>query len=161
MNVDINTANFTIIILAFFSLIIILIIFKKIVRIIFLFLVLGGFLYYVIVFSNMLRPQQEHAKYSINYIRQEFGKNLRTHRDSVEYFYIINPIYNDLITKYTNEQLLQYEKKPIEYYKIVNATIKQNKKEIIRNLAQAKEKQLWNNFLRDMKKNYNLNELSQ
>ncbi|MEA3452240.1 MAG: hypothetical protein U9Q83_10115, partial [Bacteroidota bacterium] len=68
--------------------------------------------------------------------------------------YLITPIYNDITGRYTDEQLLEYEKKPLEYYQIVNTSVKRNKKQIIKDLTREKEEQLWSSFVREFKNNF-------
>jgi len=86
---------------------------------------------------------------------------MQTHEDSVKCLYVITPIYNDIKGRYTEEQLLNYEKKPLEYYQILNTSMKRNKKQIIKDLTRQKEKQLWSSFVRELKNNFKNIEQSQ
>lgn len=160
MNVVVNTQDLLLILLAFIALVFILFIFKKIIIIFFTLIVLAGLLYYVFVLSNMIRPPQKHAKYSIEVIKQKYCDNMQTRKDSIKCFYIITPICNDMEKTFSEQELLNLEKNPIEYYKIVKASMQKNKKQIIRNLTKAKEKQLWNSFVKDISKTYETNDLS-
>jgi len=160
MDVVFNTPDLMLILLAFIAIVFIFFIFKKIFIIIFTLIILAGLLYYVFVLSNMVRPPQKHARYSIEVIKQDCFNNMRTHKDSIKCYYILTPICNDLENKYSEQELLNYEKNPIEYYKIVRASMQHTKKGIIRNLTKAREKQLWNNFVKDISKKYETNNLS-
>jgi len=159
MDVVVNEANIVVFLLAIVAFILVFIIFKKIVKFILILVLLAGLAYYVFGFSNMIRPKQKHARYSINYVKEHAYQNMKTHKDSVKYFYIIEPIYKDMTTKYTEEQLLSYERHPKEYYKIVKESINRNKKDILRNLAKQKEEkifnQFWTTYHLELKKNMN------
>lgn len=159
MNIAVNSANFTVFIVALISLILVIIIFKKIVKFVLILILLAALIYYVFGYSNMIRPKSKHAKYSINYVKEKSYENMETHRDSVKYFYIIEPIYNDLTSRYTDEQLLEYERHPKQYYQIVSESVKRNKKQILNNLVKQKEKRLfyefWNTWHLQLKKTSN------
>lgn len=161
MDFEISTTNLAIIFFVFFALVAIIFIFRKVIRVIFGLVLLAGLLYYVFIFSNIFRSPQEHAKYSIEVIKQKYCEQMQTHEDSVKCLYVITPIYNDIKGRYTEEQLLNYEKKPLEYYQILNTSMKRNKKQIIKDLTRQKEKQLWSSFVRELKNNFKNIEQSQ
>jgi hypothetical protein len=148
-------------ILAILTIIFLFIFLEKIVRTILILIVLAGLLYYVFALSNMIRPYNKHTKYSIDYIRQQAYSNMHTHKDSVRYYLIIKPIYNDLHKHYTEAELIKQEKDPIKYYKILAQSIRRNKKLIIKNLAKSKEKQMWRDFLNELRRNYLQNKNAQ
>lgn len=154
MDFEVTTTNLLIIFFVFFALVAIVFIFRKVIRVIFGLVLLAGLLYYVFIFSNIFTPPQKHAKFSIENIKQKYCENMLTHQDSIKCEYIISPIFNDITGRYTDEQLLNYEKKPLEYYKIVNTSVKRNKNQIIKNLTKQKEKQLWSSFIRELKNNF-------
>jgi len=155
-----DSTTLMLLLLAFIALVVLIFIFKKVVIFLLSLVVLAGLLYYVFVVSNLVRQPQKHAKYSIENIKKQNCENMLNHKDSVKCFSIITPIYNDIHKRYTEQELLKYEKNPLEYYKLVNDSMKRNKKKIIKNLAKAKEQKMWNNFVKEVKNSYNSKELT-
>ena len=51
------------------------------------------------------------------------------------------------------------EKDPVKYLKILNQSLKNNKKQIIQKLARDKEQQIWTEFINDLKKNVSNREI--
>ncbi len=121
----------------------------KTIRTILIIIVAIALILYVVGLSNMIRPLDEHTKYSINYIAQQAKLNMKTHKDSVRYYDIILPIYEDITSRYSNEELLKLERQPGQYVQVVKESIKRNKNQIFQKLAKDKEQQLFKNFVSD------------
>jgi len=153
MEVQFDTHHLIIVFGAIVLLVALFFLLKKIIRILLISIVIFGLLYYVFIFSNILKPNS-HKKYSIESIKEKFCTDMQTFNDSVRCELIIDPIYNDIKSKFTEEQLLDLEKNPVEYFNVLNDAIKRNKKDILKNLAKNKQEQLWNKFISDLKNNY-------
>jgi len=154
MDIQFTTANIIIILGAIALIVLFVAILKKIIKTVLIIVTILGLLYYVFIFSNMFKAPDEHANFSIDKIKEKYCTELLTHSDSVKCFMIINPIYNDLKSKYTEDELLALERNPIEYFKILNKSIKDNKSDILKDLAKNKEEQIWDNFIGDLKNRY-------
>ncbi len=126
----------------------------KTIRTILIIIVGIALIMYVVGLSNMIKPLDEHTRYSINYIAEQAKLNMKTHRDSVRYYDIILPIYDDITSRYSNVDLLKLERQPAKYIQIINESIERNKQKILTNLAKENEKQLFDNFIDDW--NYKL-----
>lgn len=161
MDFNLSLANIIVILLAIGIIFLIIKSLKKIIRAILIIITVLGLAYYVFIFSNMFKAPGEHSKYSIENIKDKYCTNMANHADSVKCFMIITPIYDDIKSQYTEEELLELERNPIEYFKMLNAAIKRNKGDIIKNLAKNKEEQIWDNFVNDLKKNYPNQQIAQ
>ncbi len=154
MEIHLNTANFLVIIGAIILLIFIFSIFKKLIRTIFILIIVASLAFYVFVYSDMLRNPDKHAKYSIEYLKDKYCENLTTHKDSVRCEYIITPIYNDIKARYSDQELKNFERDPVKYFKILKESIKRNKNDIVKNLTKDKEQQMWDDFVQDLRKDF-------
>ncbi len=154
MEINLSTTNILIILAAVGIIIFLVSVFKKVIRIVLILLVIIGLAYYLFVFSNIFKGPGEHTKYSIDNLKQKYCSQINTHSDSLKCFIVVTPIYNDIKSRYTNEELLELEKNPVEYFKILNKAIKRNKKDILKNLAKNKEQEIWDNFINDLKHKY-------
>lgn len=161
MEFHLSPTNIIVIIAAIALIILLISVLKKIIRTVLVIIAILGLAYYVFLFSNMFKAPGEHANFSIDNIKQKYCSNMITHSDSVKCFMIIEPIYNDIKSKYTEEELLDLERNPIEYFKVLNQAIKRNKGDIIKNLSKNKEQQIWENFINDLKNNYPNQQIAQ
>ena len=161
MDLYISTQTIIIAIIALGLLILMIKFFKKIIRTILVLLVIAGFAFYIYAYSNILRGPDKHAKYSVDFLKEKFCSNMQNSKDSVKCYLIVMPIYNDINSKYTKEELNKIERNPVEYLRILNHSIKENKKEIMQNLAKNKQEQMWDSFISDLKNNYKNENISQ
>lgn len=160
MDLYINNQTLIIIVLAIVLMVILFFIFKKIIRKILILLVLVGLGYYILVFSNIFKNPNEHSKYSIDYLKDKYSTEMIDHSDSVKYFMVVLPIYDDMKSTYTNQELLDLEKNPVKYFQALNQSIKRNKSEILKNLAKNKQEEIWDNFINDLKHKYPQQEIA-
>ncbi len=161
MELHITEINLIVIIGAILLIIFLFSVLKKIIRTVLVIIAVLGLVYYIFLFSNIMRPAGEHSKFSIDNIKEKYCSNMVTHKDSVKCEFIITPIYDDIKSRYTNDELLELERNPVEYFKIINQSIKRNKADIMKNLAKNKEQQIWDNFINDLKHNYPNQQIAQ
>ncbi len=129
-------------------------IFGKIVKKILVLAVVLGLGFYLFFYSNSSSQSGEHKKYSIDYLKEKMCSEMITAKDTVYCSKILTPIYDDIKSKYSNKELLELEKNPVKYFKILNEAIKNNKEKILRNLAKDNQQDLWNNFINDVDLKY-------
>ena len=161
MDLYFNTQTIIIIIVAIVAIFILFKIFKKVVRTVLILIIILGLGYYVLVFSNIFKDPNTHSKYSIDYIKEKFCTDMVDHSDSVKCYMIITPIYDDMKASYTEEELLELEKNPAQYFKALNIVVKRNKKDILKNLAKNKQEDIWNSFIDDLKHKYPQQQIAQ
>ncbi|MBN2890689.1 MAG: hypothetical protein JXL97_02370 [Bacteroidales bacterium] len=150
MDLYINTQTIIIAVVALIAIILLVKLFKKILRTILILLVVAGLAFYIFAYSNIFSGPGSHKKYSIENLKEKFCSDMQTQKDSVKCELIITPIYNDMKSTYTDEELLALEENPIGYFKALNQAIKRNKKDILQNLAKNKQEDLWQNFIQDI-----------
>ncbi len=159
MEIHLNTANLLVFIAAIVLLFLLMSLFKKIIRTALILILAASLAFYVFVYSDILRNPNKHPKYSIEYLKDKYCSQMTTHKDSVCCQDIIMPIYYDLKQNYSDEELKKLEKDPVKYLKILNQSLKNNKKQIIQKLARDKEQQIWTEFINDLKKNVSNREI--
>lgn len=152
MDLYISTQTIIIAIVAVIAIVLLIKLFKKILRTVLILLVVAGLAFYIFAYSNIFSGPGSHKKYSVEYLKDKFCTDMQTQKDSVKCEMIITPIYNDMKSAYTDEELLALEKNPIDYFKALNQAIKRNKKDIMKNLAKNKQEDLWDNFIKDINK---------
>ncbi|MBN2664338.1 MAG: hypothetical protein JXR68_11865 [Bacteroidales bacterium] len=161
MEFHLSATNILVILGAIALIILLVSVLKKVIRTVLVIIAILGLAYYVFLFSNMFKDPNQHANFSIDNIKQKYCSNIVTHSDSVKCYMIVDPIYNDIKSKYTEEELLDLERNPIEYLKVLNQAINRNKSDILKNLSKNKEQQIWDNFINDLKNRYPNQQIAQ
>lgn len=135
-------------------LLIVFAILKRLLVAFILLIVLAAFLYFVFVYSGIGKQKNQQSRYNIEYLRNYFCQNIHNPNDSVICKDIVTPIYYDVKSKYTNDQLNKIQQNPVEFFKVLNNSIKEKKPIIVNNLNRTKRQQLWQLFILRLKNTY-------
>lgn len=161
--IEINSDILIIAVAAILGILVLKLLTKFIFRAIGLLLLIGGGFFYTYFYTDFFEKHKDNAIVQaveeridfisvFDYQKKNCLGELKTRHDSITCECIVEPIINDLIDRYDEDELKELQLNKKEYLEEMYDAVKRNQDEIVAKLKKRKAIDFWNKMVRNLNK---------